>query len=537
MMLRKLDEFMVKRGASIDPRKFKDVVFELFSIPSFDHGNPEIIEGHRIGSTKKIVEPNDILLSKIVPHIRRCWVVPKDGEYSQIASSEWIQFRSSQIVPEYLRLFLLSDPFHSQFMKTVTGVGGSLLRASPARVAEIEMPVPNLDDQIRIAHMLGKVERLIAKRKQHLEQLDTLLRSVFQEMFGDPVRNEKMWEVRSCESVVTDISSGSSYGGEDRPFAKPDEIAVLKISAVTKGTFDPSEFKVVNRNLINKTLRFVRRGDFLFSRANTLELVAACCVVAEDYPRFFLPDKLWVLSFDESQMNQQYFNYLLKNSRYRDVVRSLASGGHDSMLNISMKKFRTLDVPCPPIGLQNRFAFIVEKVECIKSDYKGSLTELDALYGVLSQRAFKGELDLSRVPLLGELAQMRGEENEQQEQADQSPVGDGVITPTEVPHNLVQDPQPQVRNEFLAGWLAEYLTNSSLDDSLGPSHLIESAWRTLNEVQPGVAGEALAPALNDYDALKDLVFRKLASGELSQTFDGDRNWIALQRQSADWGTN
>ena len=69
------------------------------------------------------------------------------------------------------------------------------------------------------------------------------------------------------------------------------------------------------------------------------------------------------------------------------------------MLNISMKKFMTLSIPCPDIDLQNQFALIVEKVETIKSLYQQSLTDLEALYGTLSQKAFKGELDLSRVPL------------------------------------------------------------------------------------------------------------------------------------------
>jgi len=279
------------------------------------------------------------------------------------------------------------------------GKGGGQPNISAGLLKEIEIPLPPIDDQIRIAHLLGKVEGLIAQRKQHLQQLDDLLKSVFLEMFGDLVRNEKGWDIQPCDKAVLDISSGTSYGGEDRPFASAEEVGVLKISAVTKGTFDSEEFKVVNRAQITKTLRFVKRGDFLFSRANTVELVAACCVVPKDYDRLFLPDKLWVLTLNEQLVNSQFFNYLLKNERYRDVVRNLASGGHDSMLNISMKKFMTLGIPCPLIDLQGQFAAIVEKVEGIKFRYHQNLTDLESLYGALSQQAFKGELDLSRVPL------------------------------------------------------------------------------------------------------------------------------------------
>jgi type I restriction enzyme S subunit len=271
---------------------------------------------------------------------------------------------------------------------------------------EVEIPIPfkdgkpNLDEQIRIAHLLGKVEALIAQRKQHLQQLDDLLKSVFLKMFGDPVRNEMGWDIQPCDKAVFNISSGTSYGGEDRSFENPEELGVLKISAVTKGTFDPAEFKVVNRVQITKSLRFVKRGDFLFSRANTVELVAACCVVPQDHERLFLPDKIWVLTFNQELVTPQFFNYLLKNQRYRDVVRNLASGGHDSMLNISMKKFMTLDIPCPPIELQKKFTLIVEKVVSLKASYQKSLVDIEALYSALNQQAFKGRLNLSLIEML-----------------------------------------------------------------------------------------------------------------------------------------
>lgn len=296
--------------------------------------------------------------------------------------------------PKYLYFFL-----KSQRQKMLgDAFGGAQPHINQKYIKDFKIPLPPLDDQIRIAHLLGKVEGLIAQRKQHLQQLDYLLKSVFTEMFGDPVRNQKGWDIESCEKAVLEISSGTSYGGEDRPFENPEEIGVLKISAVTTGTFDPAEFKVVNRAQITKPLRYVKRGDFLFSRANTIQLVAACCVVPKDYDRLFLPDKLWVLTLNEHLVKPQFLNYLLKNERYRDVVRALASGGHDSMLNISMKKFMTLGIPCPPKDLQNQFAAIVEKVEALKNRYQQSLTDLEALYGALSQQAFKGELDLSRVP-------------------------------------------------------------------------------------------------------------------------------------------
>ncbi|MFQ5330473.1 MAG: restriction endonuclease subunit S, partial [Thermodesulfobacteriota bacterium] len=72
-------------------------------------------------------------------------------------------------------------------------------------LGKIKIPLPPLDDQIRIAHLLSKVEGLIARRKQHLQQLDALLKSIFLELFGDPVRNEKGWESSSIDGLCVDI--------------------------------------------------------------------------------------------------------------------------------------------------------------------------------------------------------------------------------------------------------------------------------------------------------------------------------------------
>src|SRR5690606_9653361 len=112
------------------------------------------------------LQPGDVLLSKIVPHIRRCWVVGHDTPgQMQIGSGEWMVLGGVGIDPRYLSKVLVSDEFHVAFMKTVAGVGGSLVRARPAAVAEIEIPVPpSLDEQRRIAAVLDKVDALRRQR-------------------------------------------------------------------------------------------------------------------------------------------------------------------------------------------------------------------------------------------------------------------------------------------------------------------------------------------------------------------------------------
>lgn len=155
------------RTSSLDPRDFRDEQFDLFSVPSYSTYTPEVLYGSEIGSAKQIVQPGDVLLCKIVPHIRRAWTVPPARGRRQIASGEWIVFRDHGLDPNYLRRFVLSDAFHVRFMMTVAGVGGSLMRARPSEVAKIEVPVPPRAEQTRIVNQLEVlISRLVRLREE-----------------------------------------------------------------------------------------------------------------------------------------------------------------------------------------------------------------------------------------------------------------------------------------------------------------------------------------------------------------------------------
>ena len=98
-----LGAIMALKSGSVDPSRCPDEVFDLYSILAFDSRRPEVVVGSSIGSAKQTVEPGDVLLSKIVPHIRRSWVVGDERGRRIIASGEWIVFRSDRVHPNYLR--------------------------------------------------------------------------------------------------------------------------------------------------------------------------------------------------------------------------------------------------------------------------------------------------------------------------------------------------------------------------------------------------------------------------------------------------
>lgn len=139
------------RNKSEDPLASPEDEYELYSVPIYDTGMPEFLNGNEIGSTKQVVDKGDVLLCKINPHLNRSWVVSHyRPELKCIASSEWLVFSSAAILPDYARLFFMSPGFKSLMQSNVSGVGGSLMRARASAVNSYPIWVPPINEQYRI---------------------------------------------------------------------------------------------------------------------------------------------------------------------------------------------------------------------------------------------------------------------------------------------------------------------------------------------------------------------------------------------------
>ena len=145
-----IDDVNSYESKSINPSVMPNNIFELYSVPVFSTGNPEIVLGKEIGSTKQKVEKGDVLLCKINPHLNRVWEIEKNSINVQIASSEWIVIRSTEIEPTYLKLYFESPRFRELLCSQVSGVGGSLTRAQPSVVKSYLIPIPPANEQKRI---------------------------------------------------------------------------------------------------------------------------------------------------------------------------------------------------------------------------------------------------------------------------------------------------------------------------------------------------------------------------------------------------
>ncbi len=376
---------MLKRGGSVNPANYPDETFELLSIPAFDKGEPEIVEGKEIGSSKSCVQPNDVLLSKIVPHIKRCWVVPApQSKYRQIGSGEWIIFRSDKIHPPFLRHFLTSEIFHKQFMNTTAGVGGSLVRARPAEVGNIEIPLPPLPEQKRIAAILDKADAIRRKRQQAIQLADDFLRAVFLDMFGDPVTNPKGWETFALADVVRKdsiITYGIVQAGEHLDGGVP----YIRTGDFKDGKLVRSGYACTSADIASKFKRSeVAPGDIVYC-------IRASVGSADVVPAFLAGANLTQGTAKISpahDMKAEFLVELLRSAGFRSWIDKNSKGA--TFKEITLARLREAPVFKPPMFEQEAFIRIKKIVmERLAEKFQ----EADVpLFESLSQKAFSGQL-------------------------------------------------------------------------------------------------------------------------------------------------
>lgn len=276
-------------------------------------------------------------------------------------------------------------------------IGGVIKYIKLNYLTDAKIPLPEIKKQIEIVEILERGHSLIKIRKKQIIELDQLAQSVFLEMFGDPVSNEKNWDVSSLGSFLERIDSGWSPKCKSFP-AEEGRKGVLKLSAVTQGIYKPMENKELPDDLPFKEEIEVNSGDVLITRKNTRELVGACAYVFNTPPFLMIPDTVFRLVFKtDVNIDKIYLWRLLNNISFRNKVTALAEGSAGSMPNISKKKLLKFNIVVPPIELQNEFSDIIIKIEKQKNIFNNSLIQLENNYLSLLQYAFEGQLFMESI--------------------------------------------------------------------------------------------------------------------------------------------
>lgn len=370
-----LAEVIAKRTGSVDPSKFPDETFELLSIPAFDAGKPEILKGSEIGSSKQIVQAGDVLLSKIVPHIRRSWVVRPKTNHRLIASGEWIVFRNDNFDSGYLRHLLVSDAFHAEFMRTVSGVGGSLLRARPAEVAKISIPQPSPEEQKRIAAILDKADSLRRKRQQAIRLADDFLRAVFLDMFGDLQVNPKGWDSVPLGELIQEGPTNGLYCpsgmyGSGTP--------ILRIDGFYDGRLLPDyQFKRVRIDEKTQERYCLKENSIVVNRVNSREFVGKAAYVGKLTEPTVFESNMMNLTLNPERADQVF---IVEQMRMPYIRAQIATARKDAVNQSSVNQddIRNLTVRLPPVDRQTAFRKAYEKHGELRKLFKPSSLEADA---------------------------------------------------------------------------------------------------------------------------------------------------------------
>jgi type I restriction enzyme, S subunit len=353
--------------------------------------NKPIVAKEAPSRARQLIQEGDVLVSTVRPNLNGVAMVDKSLD-GATASTGFCVLRPNvkKLDGSYLFHWVKTSEFISDMVRKSTGA--SYPAVSDRIILESKIPLPPIAEQKRIAAILDKAEEVRSQRRQALEQLDAIGQSIFLEMFGDPVANEKGWKFAKISDFVSAFETGKNIVASDE-----DDITsnyrVLKVSAITSLEYRPEEAKAVPDNYQPPKSHFVRTGDLLFSRANTSELVGATAYVFKTPKDILLPDKIWRFVWhDEPQAEPLFVWFLFQHPAFRYEISKRATGTSGSMKNISQGKVFSIRVGLPPIALQQEFARRVETIAQLKTIHRESLAQLDALFASLQHRAFRGEL-------------------------------------------------------------------------------------------------------------------------------------------------
>lgn len=251
--------------------------------------------------------------------------------------------------------------------------------------SKIQIPLPPKSTQLSIVSELDKINELIRLKKEQLKDYDNLAQSIFYEMFGDPVENEKGWEVKKLSSLFKVSSSKrimqEEWTKEGVPFLKvSDIVSLIKHGKVSPSTFiSKLKFKKLEEAKMVPTV-----GDILITSRGTLGL---CYIIKTDDKFYFQDGMVTWLSENTGDIIPIYITYVFSNNHFLEVLAGRAN--KSTVSYISIKQISKKEITVPPLPLQHLFAQRIEQIERQKSAVQKSITDLETLLASRMQYWFE----------------------------------------------------------------------------------------------------------------------------------------------------
>lgn len=324
---------------------------------------------------------------------KACWV-PKFGFDATAGGFISILRCDRELVdPRFFYYWVTSDETQHKLRncgRQTTNI--SNLDFDQAKALEVPIPLrngkPNLVEQKRLAAILDKANAIRRKRQQALRLTDDFLRSLFLDMFGDPVTNPKGWEIRPLKFVV-----GNSFRNGISPSNRGSVAGeVLTLGAITSGKFRRDEIKTAMFDRIPSVNQRVTSETFLICRGNgNLRLVGAGVFPNEEMPHVAFPDTMIAVNIDRSLVEPAYLQSVWSTSHVRQQIERGARTTNGTY-KVNQSLLGSIEIPLPNLTLQAEYAKVVVKTSEKRQKIYSFGNDSSALFTSLQQRAFRGDL-------------------------------------------------------------------------------------------------------------------------------------------------
>ena len=322
----------------------------------------------------KLSQPGDLILCIRATIGDRNW---SDKKYCLGRGVAGLKARKEKLNQTYLWHWIE----HAAPALKAKGRGATFLQVSKSDIGSLQIPLPPLEEQKRIAAILDAADDLRAKRRESLAQLDALLQSTFLDMFGDPVANPMGWEVVLLENLGTLDRGVSRHRPRNDPSLLGGSHPLIQTGEVAKSRGYIRSYSSTYSDLGLSQSKMWPAGTLCITIAAN---IASTGILTFDA---CFPDS--VVGFTPSENSSVEYVQVLFGFLKAILERQAPQVAQK---NINLKVLRELPVPMPPSVLQRRFAAIVDSVEQQKAKQCAHLEELDTLFASLQFRAFKGEL-------------------------------------------------------------------------------------------------------------------------------------------------
>lgn len=372
---------------------------------------------------KYLLKDGDLVFARTGATVGKSFLIK--GEIPEaVFASYLIRVRAKDAVDHgYLYNFFQSSAYWRQITEGQVGIGQPNVNGT--KLGQLLLPVPPKRTQQAI---VSKIEELFSELNKGIEnfrlaqqQLKTYRQSVLKWAFQGKLTNAiedvpriafephskvskeregfeemlpKGWKLTPLGNHIEKIVAGKSYRCQERP-PLYDELGIIKVSAVTWGTFNEQESKTCFSNESYNPNYIINKEDFLFSRANTLDLIGACVIVKSISKHLMLSDKILRFSFTNNVLPAYILHYLRSKSG-RKQIETLSTGNQESMRNIGQEKIKQIQIPFCSLGqqkiiveqIENRFS-VADKLE---ESINQSLQQAEALRQSILKKAFEGML-------------------------------------------------------------------------------------------------------------------------------------------------